>query len=247
MYAKLFASILDSSVWLEAMPTRIVWLTLLAAKDRDGFARFASVENLARRAVVSVEEAEKAVETLEAPDGRSSNPDHEGRRIERVPGGWLVLNAKLYDAMVKGDDEREATRDRVRRHRERKKSATSAPRQHSSEEVSIPAPHLFTDADQQTAYEALRSAASVPAAFDATLRAIVEPPSGGAAYPWPVVGRALHDLYSANGGKRTTAATIRSFCRRITTDDERPSGKPLNRTEQGQAHLVNYLEKSRNG
>lgn len=120
VYSKLFASILDSSVWLEPMPTRIVWLTLLAAKDQDGFARFASLENLARRAVVSLEEATVAVLKLEAPDPNSSNPDHEGRRIERAPGGWLVLNAKLYDDMVRKDDERRANRDRVRRHRDKK-------------------------------------------------------------------------------------------------------------------------------
>ncbi len=119
MYSKLFASILDSSVWLEPMPTRIVWLTLLAAKDQDGFARFASIDNLARRAVVEIEEASAAVAKLEAPDPNSSNPAHEGRRIERVPGGWMVLNAKLYDDMVRKEDERRGTRERVRKHRER--------------------------------------------------------------------------------------------------------------------------------
>ncbi len=120
VYSKLFASILDSSVWLEPMPTRIVWLTLLAAKDQDGFARFASVENLARRAVVSEAEAAAAVKVLEAPDRKSSNPDHGGRRIERVHGGWMVLNAKLYDDMVRRADELTMNRDRVRRFRAKK-------------------------------------------------------------------------------------------------------------------------------
>jgi hypothetical protein len=119
MYSKLFASILDSSVWLEPMPTRIVWLTLLAAKDQEGFARFASVDNLARRAVVSVEQAANAVAKLEAPDPNSSNPKHEGRRIERIPGGWVVLNAKLYDDMVRRADELRLNRERVKRHREK--------------------------------------------------------------------------------------------------------------------------------
>ena len=123
MYSKLFASILDSSIWLEEDSTRIVWLTFLAAKDGEGFARFAAIENLARRANVTIEKAQLAVEVLEAPDVRSSNPDHQGRRIERVPGGWMVLNAKLYDEMVRRDDERAATRERVRKHRERKAGA----------------------------------------------------------------------------------------------------------------------------
>ena len=125
MYSKLFASILDSSIWLEDAPTRIVWLTLLAAKDGEGFARFAAVDNLARRAIVSIEEAERAIEILEAPDRKSSNQDHEGRRIERVPGGWVVLNAKIYDGMVKREDERRSTRERVALHRERKRTAAN--------------------------------------------------------------------------------------------------------------------------
>jgi hypothetical protein len=121
MYSKLFSSILDSSIWLEDAPTVKVWITFLAAKDRDGFARFAALENLSRRAIVSLDEAAKAVAILEAPDPRSSNPEHEGRRIERVPGGWVVLNAKIYDDMVRQEDERSATRERVARHRERKR------------------------------------------------------------------------------------------------------------------------------
>lgn len=124
MYAKLFSSILDSSVWLEAPPTRLVWLTLLAAKDQDGFARFATVENLAARARISIEDAQKAVTILEAPDENSSNPDHEGRRIERVPGGWIVLNAALYDAIAKREQERAEVRERVRKHRAGKAAVT---------------------------------------------------------------------------------------------------------------------------
>lgn len=121
MYAKLFSSILDSSVWLQPPTTRLVWLTLLAAKDQDGFARFATVENLAARARVTLKEATIAVGALEGPDADSSNPDHGGRRIERVPGGWMVLNAGLYDAIAKREQEREQIRERVRRHRDKKR------------------------------------------------------------------------------------------------------------------------------
>jgi hypothetical protein len=129
LYSKLFSSILDSSIWLEDDSTRIVWLTFLAAKDGEGFARFAAIENLARRANVSIEKATHAVEVLEAPDVNSSSQAHDGRRIERVPGGWMVLNAKIYDDMVRRDDERAATRERVRIHRDRKRQGVdpSAP------------------------------------------------------------------------------------------------------------------------
>ena len=113
MYVKLFAQILDSLIRLESGDTRIVWITLLAAMDADGFARFAAVENLARRANVALEAAEIAVQTLEAPDPRSSDPDNEGRRIERVPGGWLILNAVKYRRSDPEINRRERTRERV--------------------------------------------------------------------------------------------------------------------------------------
>src|SRR6266542_6590876 len=96
MFNKLFASILDSSIWLQPHETRLVWITLLAAMDEDGFARFAAPENLSLRARVSLEQTNIALTYLTSPDPLSSNPDNEGRRAERVPGGWIVLNCVAY-------------------------------------------------------------------------------------------------------------------------------------------------------
>ena len=124
MYVKIFSQILDSSIWLESHVTLRVWVTLLVSKNRDGFARFAALENLAHRARVSVEEAREAVAVLEAPDKNSSDEGYEGRRIERVPGGWMVLNSSKYAEMVSDDKYREATRERVRRHREKQAEPT---------------------------------------------------------------------------------------------------------------------------
>ena len=121
MYVKLFSKILDSSIWLENHPTRIVWLTLLVSMDADGFAQFASLANLARRAVVTIEEAETAVKTLESPDSNSSDPENEGRRIERVPGGWMILSSRKYREISNRIQALEATRIRVAKHRERKR------------------------------------------------------------------------------------------------------------------------------
>jgi hypothetical protein len=123
MYNKIFTKILDSSIWLEPDATRIVWLTCIAAMDEDGFCAFASVANLAHRANVPVKAAQRAVETLEGPDPNSSDPDHDGRRLERVVGGWLVLNAQKYRELVTRTVHRERLRQRVERHRERKRNA----------------------------------------------------------------------------------------------------------------------------
>lgn len=117
MYNKLFTKILDSSIWLEPTTTRIVWLTMLAAMDEDGFVQFASIANLAYRARVDASDCEVAVKILESPDVNSSDVDNEGRRIERVPGGWMILNATKYKELVTRVVIREQTRKRVERFR----------------------------------------------------------------------------------------------------------------------------------
>ncbi len=121
MYNKIFTKILDSSVWLEPTPTRIVWITLIAAMDENGFCPFAAVGNVAGRARVTEAEAKKALNVLESPDPESSDQDNEGRRIERVPGGWIVLNAPKYRALVTRVNVQEKTKERVRRFREKKR------------------------------------------------------------------------------------------------------------------------------
>ena len=126
MYNKLFTKILDSSIWLESLPTRIVWLTLIATMDETGFCQFAAVGNLASRARVTLEQARKAIDCLEGPDAESGDPANDGRRIERVPGGWMVLNAEKHREMVTRAVVQEQTRLRVKRFRERLKRSSNA-------------------------------------------------------------------------------------------------------------------------
>jgi RNA polymerase-interacting CarD/CdnL/TRCF family regulator len=127
MYNKLFTKILDSSIWTESATTRIVWLTFIAAMDETGFVPFASVKNVAHRAIVSVEEAEAAVACLESPDVDSSDPENEGRRIERVTGGWIVLNAEKYRAIATREHQKELNRNRVANYRKRKSNGGVMP------------------------------------------------------------------------------------------------------------------------
>lgn len=133
MYNKIFTKILDSSIWLEPTTTRIVWLTLIAAMDEDGFVQFASVANLAHRAILSLEDTQKAVACLESPDENSSDPEFDGRRIERVAGGWVVLNAPKYRQLVTRAVIKEQTRKRVATHRA--KIAGNAPVTQGNETV----------------------------------------------------------------------------------------------------------------
>lgn len=118
MYNKLFTKILDSSIWLENQPTRIVWITFIAMMDMDGMVALSSVGNVANRARVSIEEADEAIHCLESPDTFNPDQDHEGRRIERIPGtGWIVLNSGKYRDIVKAETARAQNRERVKRHR----------------------------------------------------------------------------------------------------------------------------------
>jgi len=121
VYNKIFTKILDSSIWLESTTTRLVWLTFIAAMDEDGFVQFASVANLAHRARVTMEEAQAAVDCLEGPDPDSSDPENDGRRLEKVPGGWMVLNSAKYRDLVNRTVSKEQTRVRVARYREKKR------------------------------------------------------------------------------------------------------------------------------
>lgn len=94
-------------------------MTLLASMDQDGYCHFSALENLAARAHVSLAKARRAVECFEAPDPNSENLANEGRRIERVPGGYLVLNAVHYRNKFTREIEREQTRLRVEKYRKR--------------------------------------------------------------------------------------------------------------------------------
>ena len=95
MYVKLFGSILDSSVWDESAETRLVWITMLLMADENGFVR-GTHQSVARRAVVTAQQSADAIKVLESPDPRSHTTDHEGRRLQPLDGGWLVLNYGKY-------------------------------------------------------------------------------------------------------------------------------------------------------
>jgi hypothetical protein len=116
-YTKLFNSILASTIWREDDKTRLVWITLLALTDMNGVVE-ASIPGLADLARVSLEDCERALENLQKPDKYSRSKDHDGRRIETIDGGWLVLNRAKYRDKLSADDRRERDRDRQRRHRQ---------------------------------------------------------------------------------------------------------------------------------
>ncbi len=97
----------------------------IAVMNEDGFVQFASVANVAHRARITDEEAEQAIRILESPDTNSADEDNDGRRVEKVPGGWMILNASKYRDLVNREMQRSATRERVARHRAKLKGNAS--------------------------------------------------------------------------------------------------------------------------
>lgn len=115
-YVKLFSSILDSTLWQQDPPTKVLWITLLAMANWYGEVH-ASIPGLAHRAGIALEECERALNLFQQPDKYSRTADHQGRRIQTIEGGWLVLNYTAYRARMSGEDRRERDRIRQERHR----------------------------------------------------------------------------------------------------------------------------------
>ena len=93
---------------------------MLALADKNGEVQ-ASIPGLARIAGVSVSDCETAIGKFLAPDRYSRTTDDEGRRIEPIEGGWVLINHAKYREMASRDEAREADTKRKRRYREQLK------------------------------------------------------------------------------------------------------------------------------
>jgi len=117
-YTKLWSEILDSTVWETSKHVRLVWITMLAMADKDGVVS-ASIPGLARRAIVTLEECEEALQAFQSPDRYSRTKANEGRRIEEVDGGWHLLNHRAYRDRLSKEHKREQGRKRTAKCREK--------------------------------------------------------------------------------------------------------------------------------
>jgi hypothetical protein len=90
-YTKLDEGILLSSIMACNPKTFKVWIALLAACKPDGIAPVSSV-GISSVCRLSLEETKLAIDELSSPDTESRSITNEGKRIERVDGGYRVLN-----------------------------------------------------------------------------------------------------------------------------------------------------------
>lgn len=105
-FTKLFSSIVTSSLWSEDDKTRILWITILAITDKDGFCA-ASIPGLSAMARLPVKDVQDSLIKLEGPDTFSRTEAYEGRRLKKVEGGWLVINYRLYRDRERAERRRE--------------------------------------------------------------------------------------------------------------------------------------------
>lgn len=194
MYNKIFTKILDSSIWMEPLATRIVWLTFIAAMDENGFVEFASPANVAHRAIVPLKDTVKALKALEGPDENSSDPDNEGRRLEKVPGGWVVLNAAKYRALVTRALKQERTRDRVRSYRAKKATCNAGVTQANA---LVTPSEAVTEAVSKT--EACREDDLCSTADLEKAKAIMAADKATGAKPLPPQAKSFRDFRSVHG------------------------------------------------
>lgn len=124
-YTKLFADIITSSIWNEDDQTRVIWITLLALSNADGFVSGVPT-SLAVLSRVPLEKCKIALNRLTSPDPESRTKEHDGRRIMEVEGGWLILNYPKYRERISDDPHAVAARERQRKHREKVKSVTES-------------------------------------------------------------------------------------------------------------------------
>lgn len=128
-WAPLWSGIVESSLWDEPDYIIKVFITMMALKDADHVYR-GNVYNLSKRTGKTQEEVLNAIKVLSAPDTRrQDHQDFEGRRVEAVEEGWLILNGEKYRQKVSREMKLARDRKSQAAYRERNKHATPTPSQ----------------------------------------------------------------------------------------------------------------------
>lgn len=129
MFAKVFSQIFDSSI-ADNCRHRHVFMDFLVLADSDGVVDM-TLEAIARRTNVPLDQVTEAVAAFCAPDPRSNTPDEEGRRLlpidERKPWGWQIVNYHHYRAIRDEEARRDYHREYRRKEREAKRPKKKKP------------------------------------------------------------------------------------------------------------------------
>ena len=152
-YTKLFNSIVTSTIWSEDDKTRIVWITMLALADKNGEVQ-GSIPGLARIAGVPIDDCRASICKFLSPDPDSRTKDDEGKRIEEIDGGWVLLNHSKYRGMASDDDRRNQAAIRQQRVRDRKARQSVTPESRDSHATVTPESRQIPQAEAEANTEA---------------------------------------------------------------------------------------------
>lgn len=115
-FTKLYGQrLLRSSVWMEPVEVRVLWLFFLAAADKNGYVDIPNTTVLAHLANMPLEATERALAVLEAPDPGSRSKEHEGRRLVREESGWTLVTHSKYREIQTPRQLADAERKRIER------------------------------------------------------------------------------------------------------------------------------------
>jgi hypothetical protein len=157
-FTPLFSGIVESSIWDEPYHVRVLWVTMLAIKDFDHVVRRNDYQ-LHKRANISLEECQDALRILSSPDERRQGQPFDGRRVEKVEDGWMVLNGQLYEDQMRDISRRFYKARKAREYRRTKKGGGTL-----DERVSVENGHMPGDARPKKA----------PKLFEKPVREFVE-------------------------------------------------------------------------
>ncbi len=123
-YTKLFQSIITSTIWQEPNDCRVLWITMLALKDKNNICN-ATIPSLALLCNLSIENTQKYLQKFQEPDVFSRSQEYEGKRIKKVDGGFYILNGQKYQDLLRNAERTDYIRDKVRQYRANKKVKTN--------------------------------------------------------------------------------------------------------------------------
>jgi hypothetical protein len=124
MYGKVFDTIYKGTLYgqWEALVTM---QQLIVLADADGVVDMTPMA-ISGTTSIPREIIDKGLEILAAPDKYTRTPGSDGRRIELIdehrPWGWVLINYDKYKKIRDSETVREQTRERVRKHRAKKKA-----------------------------------------------------------------------------------------------------------------------------
>jgi len=106
-------------------------MDMLVLADSDGVVDMTH-EAIARVTNVPLDWVKRSIHVLESPDPKSRTPDNSGARIARLDEhrewGWVILNYDRFREIATEEQRRVRTRERVRRHREKRTISIEKPK-----------------------------------------------------------------------------------------------------------------------